>query len=423
MISKKIILLSLLPILSVGAYIYFLGLNIPFWDQWANVPLLMKQEEGGLTFADLTAQHNEHRPFFPRLIWIGLAGLTDYNVKAEQWANLVIAAVVFVFFIHRSLRTWREYNVTVPPALIPLLSLLVFNLGHRESWLQGFQTVMFLGTACVVIGFFLIAENTAIAYGSAILLGLVATFSMVNGLLYWPLGLVILFFTAPSQTRSLRIIVWLVCSSLCVGLFLNHWMSTANIDPAYLFTHLLGWLTWALNFLGAPLMAFWYVAWVFGALSIGLYALVLGKAFRVNSWKPLVPYLAIAAFILITTLLISLGRMEFGLRQSTVSRYLTMSVWYWAALLVLLPLSDLKPSHLRFLNLFFAASLVSLTIAGGWVGYVRLHQRILPAYEAVTSGQVVREEVLSRIYPDPDEIRAQIVFLRENKLSAWSEVR
>jgi hypothetical protein len=423
MISKKIVLLSLLPIVTVGAYIYFFGINIPFWDQWENVSLLMKQQQSALTMADLFKQHNEHRPFFPRLIWIGLAKLTHYNVKAEQWTNLIIAGTVFVFFIHRSIRTWREYNVTVPPSLIPLLSLLVFNLGHRESWLQGFQTIMFLGMACIVIGFFLIVENNPIFYVIAMVLGVMATYSMVNGLFYWPIGLVILFFTAPPKTKAIRIIAWLVCGGLCVGLFLENWMSTANINPAYLFANMSEWLIWLLNFLGAPLLAFWYVAWIFGVLSIGLYILVLVKAIKVNLWKPMIPYLAITAFILITALLISVGRIEFGLRQSTVSRYITMSVWYWASLLVLLPFSNLKPLHLRFLYLMVTASLVFLTIAGGWVGYVRIYQRILPAYEAVTSGQTLGEDILSNIYPRPNEIQPQIDFLRENKLSAWSEIR
>ena len=48
------------------------------------------------------------------------------------------------------------------------------------------------------------------------------------------------------------------------------------------------------------------------------------------------------------------------------------------ALFVLLPLSNLEQRHLRLLYLSFTASLVFLTIAGGWVGYIRLYQRILP---------------------------------------------
>ena len=423
MLSKKILLLSLIPILSVGAYIYFLGLNIPFWDQWENVSLVIKQHQGILSMADLFSQHNENRPFFPRLIWIGLAGLTHYNVKAELWTNFLIALGTFGFFIQRSIRMWRENQVNVPPSLIPLLSLLVFNLGQRESWLQGFQTTMFLEMACVVTGMFFIAEDAAIPYLVAILLGVVATFTMINGLLYWPIGLAVLFLTASSKTRATRIIAWLVFSGLCIGLFFLHWTISLHSGPSILFAHPFEWLLWILNFLGAPLMTFWYVAWIFGSLSIGLYVALLLNAIKGDRWKPMIPYLAIFLFVLITALIISVGRMEFGLRQSTVSRYLTLSVWYWAALLVLLPLSSLKQLYVRLLYLSLTASLVALTIAGGWVGYVRLYQRILPSYQAVTSGQTIGDDSLSAIYPYPENIRSRVDFLRENKLSAWSEIR
>lgn len=423
MISKKVLLLSLIPIVSVAAYIYFFGLNIPFWDQWENVSLLIKQQQGSLSLADLFAQHNEHRPFVPRLIWIGLADLTHYNVKAELWTNFLIAVAMFGFFVQRSIRMWRENQVNVPPSLIPLLALLVFNLGQRESWLQGFQTLVFLGMACVVVGYFLLAEGPSIPYGAALLLGWVSTYSMVNGLLYWPIGLVILFLNAPSRARSIKIILWLIFSSLAIGLFLADWTTTATMNPTYLLAHLPEWIIWILNFLGAPLLAFWYVAWLFGALSIGLYVLIVRHAIKGDRWKSMIPYLGISLFVLLTTFSISLGRMEFGLRQSTVSRYLTMSVWYWASLMVLLPFANLKQFHVRLLYLSFTASLVALTIAGGWVGYVRLYQRILPAYQAVTSGQTVGDDILSAIYPYPEIIRGRVDFLRENELSAWSEIR
>lgn len=182
--------------------------------------------------------------------------------------------MTFGFFIQRSVRLWRENQVNVPPSLIPLLSLLVFNLGQGESWLQGFQTLVFLGMVCVVVGYFLLAEGTTIPYILALLLGVITTYSMVNGLLYWPIGLFVLFLSAPSRARTIKIILWLILSSLAIGLFLAGWTTTSAINLAYLPAHLPEWFVWILNFLGAPLLAFGYVAWTFGALSIGLYVLI-----------------------------------------------------------------------------------------------------------------------------------------------------
>ena len=417
--SKKIAGLTLLPILVVGLYIHLFGVNIPFWDQWSFVEYLMLKNQGLLSVQSLFWQHNEHRPFFPRLIWLVSASLTHYNIKAELWINLFIALGVFTFFMRRVLKMWKENQADAPMFLLPLLSLLVFNLGHRESWLQGFQTIMFLGTACVVIGIFFLTDKGSGAFAAAALLGIIANYSMVNGLFYWPFGLVILLLNESGRTRIFKTAIWLTVSSISMGLFLNGWSTGANINFQYIFSHPLEWMLWVLNFLGAPMLAFWYVAWIFGILGVVLFVIILVQMVRSGRWKFALPYLAIAVFIIFTTFVISLGRMEYGLRQSTVSRYLTMSAWYWASLITLMPFVKLPRLRMGFIYLLFTASLTFLTITGGWVGYIRLHLRILPAYQAVVSGEIISDEALAQIHPSPQSAGEDIDFLNQYHLSAW----
>ena len=422
--SKFALLLSCIPILMISVYVFCLGVNIPFMDQWDLVPLLQKRQQGLLTFADLVAQHNEHRPLFPRLIWLGLAALTRYNVNAELWVNLLIATGTFVFFVQMATRTWDRLGASLSPLSIPLISLLVFNLGQRESWLQGFQTVMFLGMACVVIGLFTLAgipswRNLLIAAS----LGCVATYSMVNGILYWIVGLLVIWVTSPATSRISRAVSWMFFSAVGVGSFLAGWTSAGHLNPAVIFVHPLESCIWLLNFIGAPLMTSRYVAWTFGLVSVGLYILIIKDAIRNGYWRMLAPYMAIVLFIFSTGVSISLGRADFGMAQSTVSRYLTLSVWYWASLLALLPLLHLRNSYQRVLYSAMTMSLVALTILGGWRGYVTLHHRMLPAYHAVISGQVVSDDVLRRIYPDPDIARLRLEYLCKNSWSACAEIR
>jgi hypothetical protein len=403
-------------------YIFLFGLNIPFLDQWEVVGLLEKQYQGVLSLSDLFAQHNEHRPFFPRMIWIMLSELTRYNINAQLWFNLVLAIGTFLFFVSRSIRTWEQCGIRAPSFLIPLLSLLVFNLGQRESWLQGIQTIMFLGIACIIIGLFLLAEHSDwLHFGSAILLGWIATFSMANGLLYWPVGLSVLWLTTSNGTRILKFLLWVASSSLCIILFFTNWTSSGHLDLTYPLTHPVEWLLWILDFLGSPLMTLWFVAWIFGLLSLGLYTLVIRQTFRTSQGKFFIPYFAIALFILLTAFLTSLGRMEMGLRQAVVPRYLTMSAWYWTSLLTMLPVLDMKIQYQRVLYSFLGLSLIFLTIGGGWRGQVSIYQRILPAYQAVKSGQAVSDEVLARISANPDAARSRLDFLCENKLSVCAE--
>ena len=421
MLSKKTAALAAVPILSVGLYIHFFGLNIPLWDQWAFVPYLMQEYQGQLTLQSLLALHNEHRPFFPRLVWLLLANLTHYDIKAELWANLVIAIGIFIFFIRRVIHMWQENGAKTPQLILPMLSLLLFNLSQRESWLMGFCLQYFLGMASVVIGLFLVANRGIRSFATAAILGVIANFSMVNGLFFWPLGLIILLLNETARERTIKSILWVAFSSISIGVFFSGWASSSQINLTYLLTHPLEWMVWILNFLGAPIFAYWYIAWAFGALSLFLYGTVIVQTYQSGQWKVMLPYFAITFFVLATAFSISLGRMEFGLRQSTVSRYLTLSAWYWASLLILLPFAQFKRLRINWVYMLLTASLTLLSFAGGWVGYVRLHLRILPAYQSVLSSQPISDEDLAQIHFDPAIAGPQIEFLRENALSAWGQ--
>lgn len=252
-------------------------------------------------------------------------------------------------------------------------------------------------------------------------LGVIANFSMVNGVLFWALGLPILLLTEPPRTRIVKAALWIAVSAASLWLFFSGWHSSSQINLPYLFSHPFEWMLWILNFLGAPIFAFWYIAWVFGGLSLFFLGAIIFQAIKSGQWKVMLPYIAIMIFILITALSISLGRMEFGLRQSTVSRYLTMSAWYWASLLTLLPFVQFKRLRINWVYLLLTASLTVLTFAGGWVGYVRLYSRIFPAYQSVVSGESISEKDLAQIHFDPAIAGPQIEFLSENGLSAWGE--
>ena len=156
--------------------------------------------------------------FLPRLLWLFLASWTHYNINVQLWLNFIIAIGTFVFFVNRTMNTWKQLDLTVSPFLVPLMALLYFNLGQYESWLQGIQTIMFLGMLSLIVGLFLLAhEQTGwTSFWFSVVLGVVAGYSMVNGLLYWPVGLIVLWVTAPRDQKILKSLVWLVCSLLAL---------------------------------------------------------------------------------------------------------------------------------------------------------------------------------------------------------------
>jgi hypothetical protein len=418
-----ILLLASLPILFIAIYIWRFGVNIPFMDQWDELYLWIHRQRGPLVMIDLLIQHNEHRPFLPRLIWLTLAAFTSYNVNAELWVNFFIALGTFLFFIKQAMQTWNRAGVKWSPLLIPLFSLLVFNLGQYESWLQGIQTIMFLGMACVVIGLFLLADHSQNSnFAAAILLGVVANFSMVNGLLYWPIGLGVLIISTPQKIRSLKLSIWLLCGAACMTLFLVGWASNET-DFRYVFTHLKDGFIFILNFLGAPIIALQKFSWIFGVISLGLIMFITYHVITTRTWKVAAPYLGIILFVLCSALLITVGRMELGLIQSRVSRYQTMSVWLWACLLTFLPLLNVKRFYRNLFYVTVTAALFNLMYTGYLNGQLGIYQRTQPAYQALTSGQDVGDDALLLLHPQVDDVvRPGLNFLCENRLSVCAHI-
>src|SRR5437870_11339168 len=85
-------LLIAVPPLLIGLLIFRNGVDVPFLDEWdGTAPLFEKMADGTLGLADFFAQHNEHRIFFPRLIFFGLGRLTHWNIQAELWVTWFLA--------------------------------------------------------------------------------------------------------------------------------------------------------------------------------------------------------------------------------------------------------------------------------------------------------------------------------------------
>jgi len=80
------LLLILAPPLLIGILIFRNGVDVPVLDEWDDTaPLFEKVADGSLGFGDFYAQHNEHRIFFPRLIFVALGRLTHWDIRAELW--------------------------------------------------------------------------------------------------------------------------------------------------------------------------------------------------------------------------------------------------------------------------------------------------------------------------------------------------
>lgn len=134
---------SVLLSITLMAYVWRYGSNVPLWDEYQNLPLLLGKRP--LSWQNLNADWSEHRTPLLRLILVGLARATGDDFRAPLFlsAALLIATNFALLAAFKNELNWEH-------AFIPLLLL---HLRRSENLLQGWnlQNVLFGFFACMVL--------------------------------------------------------------------------------------------------------------------------------------------------------------------------------------------------------------------------------------------------------------------------------
>lgn len=190
------LVLVLLPIVFLIYFVAQYKVDVPYWDQWEIASLLNKSFEGTLAFGDLWKQHNEHRPLFPLIIMLVLARLSNWNISYELAVNILLGIGIFSVFIYQLGKTDKSIGNRRVYWPVPIISLFIFCLPQYENWLWGWQIQVFLNVLAAIVGIVLLAgyAHKWLGFMLALFMGVIATYSFANGLVYWPVGLLMLFF-------------------------------------------------------------------------------------------------------------------------------------------------------------------------------------------------------------------------------------
>jgi hypothetical protein len=321
--------------LAVQTRLYFV--DVPFWDEWLLLPLIILREQGALSASDLIAAHNEHRPLFPRLLLLALAGLTRWNLWYECVANIVLGLVTLAplfLWIHHD----RRLNALQRVVLYVSTAVVFLSLNQWENWMWGWQVQVFLTTAALTWGTFVLASNlTASAVPLAAGCGIVATFSFGNGLLFWPATLPLAWFKWRRRPGVLA--SWIGIATVTIAVYFRglgggglYFIGPSTLD-------LLRTVHTASRMLGSALAS---DAHVIGPALVGLVGLVLVIPVAFGVIKDArggdvtsLTWTTILAFGLGSVLLIALGRV-LPVNQAIPSRYVGFANLHWMAIAALL---------------------------------------------------------------------------------------
>jgi hypothetical protein len=343
-------LVALVPLLFLIWVVAQYSVNVPFVDQWDFVPLLEKMYQGNLTFHDLWAQHNEHRILFPKILLLLLARLTHWNIRCEMAVNVILALGIFAVFLHQVNITGRRLAVARLPWAVPAISLAVFSLSQYENWLWGWQLQMLLNLLAV-LGAIVLLTNVVFGwrrFAAAAFLGVVANYSFANGALIWPIGLLLLFVvTAGVPQRKAAISGWIGVATLTLASYYYHYQKPED-HPSLIsiFKMPLAYAAYVLKYLGGM------CAQGLGGDTAGdgIFAFIIGLVVTVvTAWavwvllrrkiadlRTLLPYFGMILYTVGSALVTGVARIGFGSNQALASRYCTMTVPFWVAMVVFL---------------------------------------------------------------------------------------
>jgi hypothetical protein len=306
----------------------------PYVDQWVDAYRWAAAGKSGW-LAYLLSQNNEHRIFFPRLVFSAdyqwFQGRDILNLVAVGLTQL-LGAALFV-----RLAQVRRAGALGLLGLATALSL-VFSLMQWETFTWGFelQIVGVYASAAWALYAFCLASRDPKGLrpgwmAAAIALLVVAAFNSANGMFAGVAMLLVALVTGRGlKAAALAGIATVV---LLVVYLLGYTAPHGSADPSWFVHHPGRVATYLASYLGAvwwpdetPLAA---VVGLAGAVATAGMILVVARDRRRD--PAAAALLGIVLFVGLSVLLTALGRGPKGLWTAFSSRYMTATAYFWAA--------------------------------------------------------------------------------------------
>jgi hypothetical protein len=320
---------------SVLAAIYLLfvlhySINVMFWDEWSDVPIINAALHSHLTLGLLWTQHNENRIFVPNLVVVGSALVQNYDSKSI----ILLSALIFIASYAFILASFRSY---VGRPLTPMhsltLGLVWFSLEDTENSLWGFQLAWYMVLLFLVILVFLFANerrHRRTVLTVAVIVTIAASFSSLQGLLLWPIGLMYLLWQRPRDRRGYAECgIWLLAAALTTAIYFwgfNFQTTGGGGSPGFALRHPIGLAKFILAEIGnvIPTTNVFDLRLheIVGLLVFIIAGYVVVRCVRDRKSQSDCPLpVALIAFGILFDGSIALGRLKIGVVQALAPRY------------------------------------------------------------------------------------------------------
>jgi hypothetical protein len=212
---------------------YFQARNVPYWDEWENVPYVAGKR--AITAEWLWSLHAEHRFLLPRLLYLGVMRVAGNDFRAMTYVNaalLAFAAFALLVAARRARGSWRWGDATIP--------IVLLNWGQAENMLWGFQVsfTLFAALSCWLMA--AVMACTRPLRGSSViavvvpllLLPLVGATGFALALGFAPWLLAVAFMGWRSRSERTAGVVAFIGASALAALLIAYALGTQEMRPA-----------------------------------------------------------------------------------------------------------------------------------------------------------------------------------------------
>jgi hypothetical protein len=140
------------------------GVNFPYYDEWELVPALTGNQP--ITLSWLWSQHNEHRIFLPRLLYLAVMKLANNDFRAGMYFDafaLIACSAALIAVAHR-----QRGRLAYTDAFFPLLLL---HVGQAQNLVNGFQIAFVAGTLIATLILALFGSPGPLGFRAALAVG------------------------------------------------------------------------------------------------------------------------------------------------------------------------------------------------------------------------------------------------------------
>jgi hypothetical protein len=412
--------------------------SLPYADGWAEIDVVA----GGNHQVPLEwfwSQHNEHRLVVPKLFL--LADLRLFHARQI----FLLTSVLVIQFLHLATLSWSMrvlggWRGALWRSGTGLAAFCLFCPSQYETLTWGFQTCFVLPGLFATLSFIGLllywtdSQRRDGIPGSSrllwlsILAALVATYSLANGNLLWPLLVATAVFL---RLRLAAVLSLAVTGALSTALYFcryirpsYHANPVASMDaPATLvkFVTVYFGSSWVRQSMNAA--AFIGVAGLVIALAVFLRA----KAYARTSRAFTLLLVLTIVFCIGTAFVTAAGRLSFGVQQAFVSRYQTFALLFWCSLgLLWLESAYLTPPG-RHRVVLVQACLLAIMLRGAYLAQYPIREarshgfQLKVASMALFSGVRDWEQFFYHVdVMDPNSVFREAPYMQENRLSIYS---